>query len=91
MKKLLLLLAFLLTLALGVYTIQRQKDLLLLQESVSVQEKACRELEEEVRKQEAAIREAEVQLQQKKEAQGDALKDYELWQRQDEKVKAYLY
>ena len=91
MKKLLLLLAFLLTLALGVYTIQRQKDLLLLQESVSAQEETCQKLEEEVRQKEAEVKEAEIQLQQKKEAQGDALKDYELWERQDERVSSYLY
>ena len=91
MKKLLLLLAFLLTLALGVYTIQRQKDLLLLQESVSVQEETCQKLEEDILQKEAEVKEAEIQLQQKKEAQGDALKDYELWERQDERVSSYLY
>ena len=91
MKKLLLLLAFLLTLALGVYTIQRQKDLLLLQESVSAQEETCQKLEEDILQKEAEVKEAEIQLQQKKEAQGDALKDYELWERQDERVSSYLY
>ena len=39
----------------------------------------------------AEVKEAEIQLQQKKEAQGDALKDYELWERQDERVSSYLY